>query len=89
MHFILELDYAPSPSLEHMTPMLASLHELPVHYRVPFKILLLVFKCLNALSPPSLSELLGLYSPTNQLLLEVPKSKRKLREDQSLLPCCS
>lgn len=41
---------------EHITPILASLHWLPVHFRVHFKILLFVFKSLNGLAPPYLSE---------------------------------
>ncbi|XP_055499399.1 uncharacterized protein LOC129701965 [Leucoraja erinacea] len=74
---------------EHITPILASLHWLPVHFRVHFKILLFVFKSLNGLAPPYLSELLHLYAPTrclrsaDQLLLEVPRSKRKLRGDRA------
>ncbi|XP_032879310.1 uncharacterized protein LOC116974699, partial [Amblyraja radiata] len=74
---------------EHITPILASLHWLPVHFRVHFKILLFVFKSLNGLAPPYLSELLHLYAPArclrsaDQLLLEVPRSKRKLRGDRA------
>ena len=43
---------------EHITPILASLHWLPVHFRVHFKIILFVFKSLNGLVPLYLSELL-------------------------------
>lgn len=41
---------------EHITPVLASLHWLPVCFRIDFKILLLVFKILNGLAPSYLSE---------------------------------
>ncbi len=74
---------------EHITPILASLHWLAVHFRVHFKILLFVFKSLNGLAPPYLSELLHPYAPArclrsaDQLLLEVPRSKRKLRGDKA------
>ncbi len=74
---------------EHITPILASLHWLPVHFRVHFKILLFVFKSLNGLAPPYLSELLHPYAPArclrsaDQLLLEVPRSKRTLRGDRA------
>ncbi|XP_034562467.1 uncharacterized protein LOC117829052, partial [Notolabrus celidotus] len=74
---------------EHITPILASLHWLPVHFRVHFKIILFVFKSLNGLAPPYLSELIHLYAPArclrsaDQLLLEVPRSKRKLRGDRA------
>lgn len=40
---------------EHITPVLASLHWLPVRFRIDFKILLLVFKILNGMAPPYLS----------------------------------
>ncbi len=36
---------------EHITPVLISLHWLPVRFRIDFKVLLLVFKCLNGLAP--------------------------------------
>lgn len=36
----------------HISPVLASLHWLPVHFRVHFKILLFAFKSLNGLAPP-------------------------------------
>lgn len=74
---------------EHITPILASLHWLPVHFRVHFKILLFVFKSLNGLAPPYLTELLCPHAPArclrsaDQLLLEVPRSKRKLRGDRA------
>ncbi len=32
---------------DHITPILASLHWLPVSFRIQFKILLIVFKALN------------------------------------------
>ncbi len=74
---------------EHISPILASLHWLPVHFRIKFKILLFVFKSLNGLAPPYISELLHPYMPTHslrsadQLLLNVPKTKRKLRGDRA------
>uniref|UniRef100_A0A3B5Q121 Reverse transcriptase domain-containing protein n=1 Tax=Xiphophorus maculatus TaxID=8083 RepID=A0A3B5Q121_XIPMA len=48
---------------EHVTPILYSLHWLPVHFRVHFKILLFVFKSLNGLAPSYLSELLHIHCP--------------------------
>ncbi len=65
------------------------LHWLPVHYRIDFKILLFVFKSLNGLAPPYLSDLLQSYSPTRSLrsadqkLLTVPRAKRKLWGDRA------
>ncbi|KAK0140685.1 hypothetical protein N1851_022323 [Merluccius polli] len=74
---------------EHITPILASLHWLPIHFRIHFKILLFAFKSLNGLAPPYLSELLHPYTPTrclrsaDQLLLRQPKTKLKLRGDRA------
>ncbi len=74
---------------EHITPVLMSLHWLPVRFRIDFKVLLLVFKCLNGLAPPYLSDLLCEYHPertlrsANQSLLTVPKSKLKSRGDRA------
>lgn len=72
---------------EHITPVLASLHWLPVNFRIHFKVLLFAFKALNYLAPSYLSELLHPYKPSrslrsaDQLLLTVSKTKRKLRGD--------
>ena len=74
---------------EHISPILASLHWLPVQFWIHFEILLFAFKSLNGLAPPYLSELLHPHIPTHslrsdyQLLLSVPKSKRKLRGDHA------
>ena len=68
---------------EHITPIFKSLHWLPVHERIDFKLLLLTFKALNNLAPPYLQELLPLYKPTRSLrssnkgLLIVPRYKLK------------
>ncbi len=73
----------------HISPILASLHWLPVHFRIQFRILLFVFKSLNGLAPPYISELLHPYMPTRSLrsadqrFLNVPKTKRKLRGDRA------
>ncbi|XP_036068103.1 uncharacterized protein LOC118598825 [Oryzias melastigma] len=78
---------------DHITPVLASLHWLPVHFRVHFKILLFVFKSLSGLAPPYLDELLSPYTPArclrsaDQLLLEVPRSKRKCRGERAFSVC--
>lgn len=52
---------------EHITPVLSSLHGPPVHFGVHFKILLFVFRWLNGLVPPYLSELLHLHCPSPSL----------------------
>ena len=53
---------------DHITPVMKSLHWLPVRSRVIFKILLLVYKSINGLAPGYLSELIKPYAPeSNQL----------------------
>ena len=67
----------------HITPVLKSLHWLPVRFRIDFKVLLLVFKCLNGLGPSYLSDLLLPYRPSWTLrssgtgLLSVPNVRTK------------
>ena len=43
------------PYRDHITPVLESLHWLPITYRILFKLLLLTYKCLNELRPGYLS----------------------------------
>ena len=48
---------------EHITPPPPSLHRLhwlPINYRIQFKILLFVYKALNGIAPPYISELVNL-----------------------------
>lgn len=52
---------------EHITTVLASLHWLPVQFRIHFKVLLLSFKSLNGISSSYLSELLHPYIPSRVL----------------------
>ena len=46
-----------------ITPILHSLHWLPIESRIEYKIILLTFKSLNGLAPTYLSELLIPYNP--------------------------
>ena len=46
---------------EHITPILIQLHWLPVQYRITVKILLLIYKALNGLSPVYLAKLSYFY----------------------------
>ncbi len=63
--------------------ILKSLHCLPVHFRIKFKVLLLVFKCLSGLEPSYLSDLFLPYEPSWTLrssgtgLLIVPNVRTK------------
>ena len=65
----------------HITPVLKSLHWLPVVQRCSFKTALLTFKILNGMAPSYLSELIKYHFPVRNLrsecdiLLDVPKCK--------------
>ena len=78
-----------SRKYDHITPILASLHWLPVHFRIHFKIILFAFKALNGLAPPYLSELLQPYIPSrslrsaDQLLLAIPQTRLKCRGERA------
>ena len=66
---------------DHITPVLESLHWLPVRYRIDFKILMLAYKSLHNLAPQYLTDLLIPYTPRRNLrssqsgLLVVPKTR--------------
>ena len=74
---------------EHITPVLASLHWLPVEYRIKFKTLMFVFKALNGLAPHYISELIDYASKARSLrsedkkLLKVPRSNLVTRGDRA------
>ena len=67
---------------DHITPVLTSLHWLPIQARADFKILLLTYKSLNGLAPSYLAELINPYIPARPLrslgtnLLEIPRVKK-------------
>lgn len=73
----------------HITPILKSLHWLPVRFRIDFKILLLLYKSLNGLTPSYLSDLLLPYEPARPLrstgtgLLTVPRVTTKTHGESS------
>ena len=77
-----------SPRHSHITPILISLHWLPVKFRVDFKIALLVYKALNGSAP--ISALLSPKSASkydlrsdDQDLLQVPATKLKTVGDRA------
>ena len=77
----------------HVTPLLKSLHWLPVKYRIIFKVLLIIFKAIHGLAPFYISELISIRAvslsrfslrSTNSLMLNYPALKsRKTLGDQS------
>ena len=78
---------------DHITPVLLDLHWLPVSYRIVFKILLLVFKSLNNLSPSYLADRLSYQSHSRVLrsaskqLLHQPRSITKTYTGTRLFQC--
>ena len=76
---------------DHITPVLIQLHWLPVHFRILFKILFLVYKALNGMAPLYFTELVSYRTcsrtlrstATDQKLLAVPKSRFKTYGDKA------
>ncbi|KAK7899424.1 hypothetical protein WMY93_020277 [Mugilogobius chulae] len=68
---------------DHISPVLRSLHWLPVAQRIDFKTALLVFKSLHGLAPKYISDMLVRYEPSRTLrtsgtgLLLVPRVRTK------------
>ncbi len=68
---------------EHITPVLRSLHWLPVTFRIDFKVHLLVYKSLNGLGPKYIADMLTEYKPNRPLRsvgssqLEIPRIHTK------------
>jgi hypothetical protein len=56
---------------DHITPILKSLHWLPVSHRIDFKALLLVYKSVNGAGPKYLSDMLQQYTPSRPLRSQV------------------
>ena len=64
----------------HVTPLLHSLHWLPVVKRIDYKLSLICFKSFNNVAPEYISDLLDVYAPSRQLrsssdshILKVPR----------------
>ena len=78
-----------SPKGTHVSPILVSLHWLPIRERILFKILLLTFKCLSNSAPSYLQELVTRQQHTRSLrsnsqqLLTVPKIRLKSYGERS------
>ena len=75
---------------EHITPILRSLHWLPVHYRIVFKILLLTYKALNGLASDYIEDLLKYNDSrrtlrsSNNRLLDEPRANLKTYSERAL-----
>ena len=68
---------------EHISPVLATLHWLPVTFRIDFKVLLLTYKAIHGQGPSYIANTLRNYTPTRTLrssdagLLEINRSSQK------------
>ncbi len=56
-----------SRKYDHITPILQSLHWLPIKFHISYQILLLAYKALNDLAPAYLTNRLSRYNPTRSL----------------------
>ncbi len=80
---------------EHISPVLESLHWLPVRFRIDFKILMLTYKALHGLAPHYLSQLLSVYTPSRDLrssdsgLLVIPPTRLRSMGDRAFSFLCS
>ena len=68
---------------DHISPLLSSLHWLPVSQRIQFKFLVLIYKVVHNLAPSYLSDLLNQHTPSRALrscsdpsLLIIPRPLR-------------
>ena len=74
---------------DHITPVLKTLHWLPVRQRITFKILLIVYKIVNQIAPAYFCDLLQQYVPKRVLrsatkkLLAIPKTKTATYGDRA------
>ena len=74
---------------EHITPILAALHWLPVSHRCDFKILLITYKALHGLAPSYVSDMIPLRETgrilrsTNKALLEGRNTNLVTRGDRA------
>ena len=77
------------PRSDHITPVLRSLHWLPIQQRIHFKTLITVHKAVNHTAPVYIQELVQLrlssrsLRSSDQLLLEVPFSRSSKATSQA------
>jgi len=78
-----------TPKREHITPVLRTLHWLPVEYRIKYKVLLMVFKAIHHLAPVYIQDMIVPYAPARNLrsgdlnLLVVPRSSSSMIQSRA------
>ena len=55
---------------DHITPLLVSLHWLPIKFRISYKVLVLVYQAIHGTAPVYMCELLQIYQPSRSLRSE-------------------
>ena len=65
------------PRSTHITPLLRSLHWLPIHARIIYKVACMTYRAINSTGPSYLSELISIYTPA-----------RSLRSSSDILSLC-
>ena len=75
---------------EHVTPLLKSLHWLPIHLRIHYKLSVLCFQFFEGSSPAYIIDLLNIYTPARNLrssldtrILDIPKVRSKMYGERS------
>ena len=57
-----------TPRFCHITPVLCTLHWLPIKFRIEFKMLVIIFKSIHGLSPVYISNLISMKPQSNYCL---------------------
>ncbi|KAL3066845.1 hypothetical protein OYC64_016736 [Pagothenia borchgrevinki] len=74
---------------DHITPILKSLHWLPVELRIEYKVSLLTYQCIHGTAPPYLKELLTPHTSlqtsrsSKANLLKPPRTKLRTMGDRA------
>ena len=55
------------PIFDHVSPVLQSLHWLPIKARIEYRILVMVYKIIHCLAQEYLSDLVTIYTPERSL----------------------
>lgn len=72
---------------DHISPILASLHLLPIEFHIKFKVLLFFYKRLHGQAPEYITDLIFLTKcpivllGSNNMILSVPRSRLNLKGD--------
>jgi len=80
---------------DHITPVLYSLHWVPVPYRVQYKVILYSFKIRHELAPVYMNNLISEYQPIRLLrsdsakLLNVPRTRTKTYGERRFDKCAA